>query len=91
MKIPYRLWAGKILENRIWAIAGFGIPDLIDGNVAIEAKGGLPPSQKIRTALGQLLFYRKQYLNFILGFLFPKAWLEAENLQNDFNTSRRLD
>lgn len=53
MKVPYQLWEGKILENWIWTIAGFRIPDLIDGNVATEAKGGLPPSQKIRTALGQ--------------------------------------
>ena len=85
-KIPYRVWKGKkYLENRIWAIARLGIPDLIDGNMVIEAKGGLPSSQKIRTALGQLLFYREHEPSFNFGFLFPKIWLEAENLQNDFN------
>lgn len=85
-KIPHRFWKDKIyIENRIWAIAGLGIPDLLDGILVIEAKGGLPSSQKVRTALGQLLFYREHEPNFNLGFLFPKIWLEAENLQNDFS------
>jgi len=89
-KIPYRMWKGKkLLENRIWAIAGLGIPDLMDGNLVIEAKAGLPSSQKVRTALGQLLFYREHEQSFNLGFLFPKIWLEAENLQNDFNIFKK--
>jgi len=84
--IPHRVWRGKkYVENRIWAIAGFGIPDLIDGNMVIEAKGGLPSYQKIRSALGQLLFYREHEPSFKLGFLFPRIWLEAEHLQTDFS------
>jgi hypothetical protein len=89
-KIPCRVWKGKkYLENRIWAIARLGIPDLLDGDMVIEAKGGLPSSQKIRTALGQLLFYGEHEPSFDLGFLFLKIWLEAENLQNDFSIFRK--
>jgi hypothetical protein len=91
-KIPHRVWKGKeYIENRIWTIARLGIPDLKDGNRIIEAKGGLPSSQKIRIALGQLLFYREHESRFELGFLFPKIWLQAENLQNDFNVFRKYE
>lgn len=91
-KIPHRIWKGKdYIENRIWAIAGLGIPDLKDGKTIIEAKGGLPSSQKVRTALGQLLFYREHEPNHKLGFLFPKVWLEAETLQNDFNIFKKYE
>jgi hypothetical protein len=89
-KIPHRIWKGKnYIENRIWAIAGLGIPDLKDRELIIEAKGGLPSSQKVRTALGQLLFYGEHEPRFDLGFLFPRIWLEAENLQNDFKIFRK--
>lgn len=89
-KIPSRVWKGKkYLENQIWNRSGLGHPDLIDGNMIIEAKGGLPSSQKAHTALGQLLFYKEHELDLQLGFLFPKIWLEAENLQKDFNVFRK--
>jgi hypothetical protein len=84
-KIPRHHWRGKdVLENRIWSTAGLGIPDLIDGDMIIEAKGGLPSSQKIHTALGQLLFYKELGRTLRLGFVFPKVWLEAENLRRAF-------
>jgi hypothetical protein len=51
----------------------------------IEARGGLPSITKIHTALGQLLFYRQLGRRMRLGFLFPKVWLEAENLQHAFH------
>jgi hypothetical protein len=85
-KIPRHSWRGKdVLENRIWATSGVGIPDLIDGNMLIEAKGGLPSITKMHTALGQLLFYKQLGRMMRLGFLFPKIWLEAENLQHAFS------
>jgi hypothetical protein len=84
-KIPRHPWRGReVLENRIWSTAGLGIPDLIDGDMIIEAKGGLPSSQKIHTALGQLLFYKELGRTLRLGFLFPRVWSEAENLQHAF-------
>jgi hypothetical protein len=84
-RIPRHHWRGKdVLENRIWSTAGLGIPDLIDGDMIIEAKGGLPSSQKIHTALGQLLFYKELRRTLRLGFVFPKVWLEAENLRHVF-------
>lgn len=84
-KIPNRVWKGKrYLENRIWAISRLGTPDLIDGNTIIEAKGGIPSLQKVKTAFGQLVFYKEHEPNFNVAFLFPKIWLEAENLQNAF-------
>jgi hypothetical protein len=89
-KIPSRIWKGKkYLENRIWAIAGLGIPDLLDVDIVIEAKGGLPSSQKVRTVLGQLLFYKEHEPSLKLGFLFPKVWLEAENIHNDYDVLKK--
>jgi hypothetical protein len=89
-KIPYRVWKGKQhLENQIWNRSGLGHPDLIDGTMVIEAKGGLPSSQKAHTALGQLLFYREHEPDLQFGFLFPRIWLEAENLQKHWNVFRR--
>jgi hypothetical protein len=84
-KIPHHPWKKReYSENRIWAMARLGIPDLIDGDMIIEAKGGLPSSQKIHTALGQLLFYKEVGRTLRLGFLFPRVWSEAENLQHLF-------
>jgi hypothetical protein len=84
-KIPHRLWKGReYSENQIWNRAGLGHPDLVDEDMIIEAKGGLPSIQKIHTALGQLLFYKELGRTIRLGFLFPKVWLEAENLQHAF-------
>jgi hypothetical protein len=89
-KIPRRSWKGKeYYENQIWNQSGLGHPDLVDGDIIIEAKGGLPSANKVRTALGQLLSYKEQQPNFKVGFLFPKIWLEAESLQNEFNVLRR--
>jgi len=89
-KIPSRIWKGKsYLETRIWAINKTGIPDLIDDNIVIEAKGGLPSIQKIHTALGQLLFYKEHESSFKLGFLFPKIWLEAENLRDNLDVFKK--
>jgi hypothetical protein len=89
-RLPKRVWKGKeYLENRIWAIARLGVPDLIDGDMAIEAKGGLPSVQKAHAALGQLLFYKEHDPNLQLGFLFPKVWLEAENLQKCMNVFKK--
>jgi hypothetical protein len=91
-KIPKRPWKGKErLENRIWAVSGLGIPDLIDGNMIIEAKGGIPSLQKIKTAFGQLIFYKEYEPNYEVGFLFPKIWLEAENLRNSFDIFRKYN
>jgi hypothetical protein len=84
-KIPSRSWKGKqYYENQIWNRCGLGHPDLVDGNMIIEAKGGLPSANKVRTALGQLLSYRELEPSFKAGFLFPKMWLEAESLQSEF-------
>jgi hypothetical protein len=89
-KIPNRIWKGrKYSENRIWAISGLGIPDLIDGRMIIEAKGGVPSLQKVKTAFGQLVFYREHEPSFNVAFLFPKVWLEAENLQTAFEILRK--
>jgi hypothetical protein len=89
-KIPNRVWKGKrYLENRVWAISRLGIPDLIDGNTIIEAKGGIPSLQKVKTAFGQLVFYKEHEPNFNIAFLFPKIWLEAENLQNAFGILKK--
>jgi len=89
-KIPSRIWKGKrLLENQIWNRSGLGHPDLIDGNMVIEAKGGLPSLQKIKTAFGQLVFYKEHEPNISVAFLFPKVWLEAENLQTAFNILRK--
>jgi hypothetical protein len=89
-KIPTRVWKGRnYYENRIWSRSRLGIPDLIDGNMIIEAKGGLPSLQKIKTAFGQLVFYREQEPSFNAGFLFPKVWLEAEYIQIAFEVLRK--
>lgn len=91
-KIGLRLWKGKeYYENQIWNQSGLGHPDLVNGNVIIEAKGGLPSANKIRTALGQLLSYREHEPHFEVGFLFPKIWLEAENLQKEFEVLKKHD
>jgi len=58
-------------------------------DMVIEAKGGLPSSQKVRTALGQLLFYKEHEPSLKLGFLFPKVWLEAENIHNDCDVLKK--
>jgi hypothetical protein len=84
-KIPHHLWKGReYSENQVWNRAGLGHPDLVDGDTVIEAKGGLPSVQKVHTALGQLLFYRELEPKSRVGFLFPRVWLDAENLQNAF-------
>lgn len=84
-KIPSRTWKGKeYLESRIWAIARLGQPDMIDGDLVIEAKGGLPSLSKAHTALGQLMMYREHDPSFRYGFLFPSVWLQAENIQHAF-------
>lgn len=71
-KIPSRLWKGKqYYENQMWNRSGLGHPDLVDGDVIIEAKGGMPSANKIRTALGQLLSYRELEPSFKIGFVFP--------------------
>jgi hypothetical protein len=85
-KIPRRVCKGKTyLENQIWNRSGLGHPDLIDGNIIIEAKGGIPSLQKVKTAFGQLVFYKEHESSFDVAFLFPKVWLEAENLQTAFS------
>lgn len=89
-KIPHRVWKGKyLLENQFWNRSGLGHPDLVDGNIIIEAKGGLPSLQKIKTAFGQLIFYKEHEPNFNVAFLFPRVWLEAENLQTAFEILRK--
>jgi hypothetical protein len=89
-RIPSRVWKGKcLLENQIWNRSGFGHPDLVDGNIIIEAKGGLPSLQKIKTAFGQLIFYREHEPDSGIAFLFPRIWLEAENLQNAFEILKK--
>jgi hypothetical protein len=89
-KIPNRVWKGKrYLENRIWTISRLGVPDLIDGNTIIEAKGGVPSLQKVKTAFGQLVFYKENEPRFNVAFLFPKIWLEAENLLNAFEIFKK--
>jgi hypothetical protein len=35
------------------------------------------------------LSYRELEPSFKIGFLFPKAWLEAENLQRELNVLRK--
>jgi hypothetical protein len=91
-KIPSRVWKDKcLLENQIWNRSGLGHPDLIDGNLIIEAKGGLPSLQKIKTAFGQLVFYKEHEPSFEVAFLFPKVWLQAENLQNAFNILKKYE
>ncbi len=81
-KIPRRRWNGReITENRIWTLAHLGQPDLIDGDLVIEAKGGLPALSKLHTALGQLMMYREHEPNFRYGFLFPAVWKDAVNLE----------
>jgi hypothetical protein len=82
-KIPSRVWHGKkLLENQIWNRAGLGHPDMIDGDLIIEAKGGVPSLSKARAALAQLMTYQKHEAHFRYGFLFPEIWLHAEDLQN---------
>jgi hypothetical protein len=84
-KIPHRFWKGReYSENQVWNRGGLGHPNLIDGDMIIEAKGGLPSVQKMHTALGQLLFYKELEQSVRLGFLFPKVWLEAENVEHAF-------
>jgi hypothetical protein len=91
-KIGLRLWKDKeYYENQIWNQSGLGHPDLVDGNIIIEAKGGLPSANKVRTALGQLLSYREHEPHFKVAFLFPKIWLEAENLQKEFEVLKKHD
>jgi len=84
-KIPSRLWRGReYLESRIWAMARLGQPDMIDGDLILEAKGGLPSLSKVHTALGQLMMYREHEPGFRYGFLFPAIWQEAENIRHAF-------
>ena len=84
-KIPSRTWRGQeYLENRIWAMARLGQPDMIDGDLIIEAKGGLPSLSKAHTALGQLMMYREHEPGFRYGFLFPVIWYQAANVQQAF-------
>jgi hypothetical protein len=88
--IPARIWKGrKYWENQIWSKARLGRPDLVDGGIFIEAKGGLPSISKIHNALGQLLFYKENDPNFRLGFLFPKIWMEAENMRSAFDVLKK--
>jgi hypothetical protein len=83
--IPTRLWRGKeYVESRIWSMAGLGQPDMIEGDLIIEAKGGLPSLSKAHTALGQLMMYREHQPSFRYGFLFPEIWLQAANVQHAF-------
>lgn len=87
-----RSWKGKeYYENQNLNQSGLGHPDLVDGNIIIEAKGGSPSANKVRTALGQLLSYREQEPHFKVDFLFPKIWLEAENLQKEFEVMKKHD
>ena len=89
-KIPSRVWKGKeYLESRIWAMAGLGQPDMIDGDLILEAKGGLPSLSKAHTALGQLMMYREHEPSFRYGFLFPAIWLQAGNVQRAFSLFRQ--
>jgi hypothetical protein len=91
-KIGLRSWKGKeYYENQIWNQCGLGHPDLVDGKIIIEAKGGAPSASKVRTALGQLLSYKEHEPSFRVGFLFPRIWLEAENLQEELNLLRKYD
>jgi hypothetical protein len=84
-KIPRRTWNGKeYLENQIWSLARLGHPDMIDGDLILEAKGGLPSLAKAHTALGQLMMYREHEPGLRYGFLFPAIWLQAENVQLAF-------
>lgn len=84
-KIPSRSWKGKqYYENHIWNRSGLGHPGLVDGNLIVEAKGGLPSTNKVRTLLGQLSSYVELEPSFKAGFLFPKFWLEAKSLQTEF-------
>jgi hypothetical protein len=81
-KVPSRIWNGKMHhENQIWNRARLGMPDLMNEDLIIEAKGGLPTLSKVHTALGQLLLYHANDPNLKLGFLFPEIWLQAESIQ----------
>jgi hypothetical protein len=89
-KLPRRIWNSKeYYENQIWNRNGLGHPDIVDAGMIIEAKGGLPSANKVRTALGQLMSYREHEPSFKVGFLFPKVWLEAENLQEEFEVLKK--
>ncbi len=84
-KIPSRTWKGRqYVESRIWSMARLGQPDMIDGDLIVEAKGGLPSLSKAHTALGQLMMYREHEPHFRYGFLFPVIWLQAANIQQAF-------
>jgi hypothetical protein len=84
-------WKGRNIMRTKSGIKADLHPDLVGGNVIIEAKGGLPSANKVRTALGQLLSYREHEPYFKVGFLFPKIWLEAEDLQKEFEVLRKHD
>lgn len=89
-KIPCRVRKSKRLyENQLWNRSGLGNPDLVDGNIIIEAKGGLPSLQKMKTAFGQLIFYKELEPDSSVAFLFPRIWLEAENLQKAFEILKK--
>jgi hypothetical protein len=83
-KIPSRIWQGKeYQENQIWNQAGLGMPDLRDGDIIIEAKGGISTLSKVHTALGQLLLYKAHDPHLKLGF--PEIWLQAQSIQRALN------
>jgi hypothetical protein len=51
-KLPIRLWRGKqYYENQIWNRSDLGHPDLVDCEVIIEAKGGMPSATKVAEQL----------------------------------------
>lgn len=80
--VPDRMWNGKLYhENQIWNRSRLGMPDLKDGDLIIEAKGGLPSIGKVHTALGQLILYQAQDPSLKPGFLFPEIWLMADSVQ----------
>ena len=90
-KIPKRVsrWGKKLYENQIWNRDRLGRPDLIDGKLIIEAKGGLPTISKLHSVLGQLLFYKETGGGFELGFIYPKAWHDREDVERCFDILKK--
>jgi hypothetical protein len=90
-KIPKRVsrWEKALYENQIWSRDRIGRPDLIDGKLIIEAKSGLPTIQKFHSVLGQLLFYQETDSRFELGFIYPKAWHDREDIEVCFDVLKR--
>ena len=90
-KIPTRVsrWGKASLENQIWNQDKLGRPDLIDGKLIIEAKGGSPTISKFHSVLGQLLFYKETGSNFELGFIYPKAWHDRKSIDACFDVLRK--